>query len=102
MHSDMRTLTKANLTDSLVETIGLTHRDALALVDTFFNDISAALINGETVNLLGFGNFTLRQKVARPGRNPKTGESAFISARTVVTFKPSAKLTLAIQSANPS
>ena len=62
------------------------------MVEAFFSEISSCLISGEEVKLSGFGNFSLRDKPVRPGRNPKTGESAIISARRVVTFHASAKL----------
>jgi len=80
------TLTKAALADMLFERVGLNKREAKDMVETFFEEISAALIRGESVKLSGFGNFQLRDKQQRPGRNPKTGEEIPISARRVVTF----------------
>ena len=72
--------------------IGLNKREAKELVDTFFEEIRLALENNEPVKLSGFGNFELRDKNQRPGRNPKTGEEVPISARRVVTFRPGQKL----------
>lgn len=88
----MGALTKANLVDMLVTNHQYLKSEAIALVDTFFNVIVETLTNGESVKLSGFGNFTLRDKKARPGRNPKTGAAATIAARRVVTFRPGLKL----------
>ncbi|MGE0311475.1 MAG: integration host factor subunit alpha [Lautropia sp.] len=86
------TLTKAELAEMLFEQVGLNKREAKDMVETFFDEIGAALIRGESVKLSGFGNFLLRDKPQRPGRNPKTGEAIPISARRVVTFHASQKL----------
>ena len=86
------TLTKAELADFLFEKVGLNKREAKDMVETFFEEIRAALENGDSVKLSGFGNFQLRNKPQRPGRNPKTGEEIPITARTVVTFRASHKL----------
>jgi integration host factor subunit alpha len=86
------TLTKAELSVALFERVGLNKREAKDLVDSFFEEIRMALERGETVKLSGFGNFQLRSKPQRPGRNPKTGEEIPISARRVVTFHASQKL----------
>lgn len=83
------TLTKAELTDTLIAEIGLTHREAKAMVEAFFDEIAVCLTTGEAVKLAGFGTFETLDKVARPGRNPKTGEAIPVSARRVVTFHPS-------------
>ncbi len=83
------TLTKAELSDLLIEKVGLNHREAKGMVETFFEEIRAQLERNESVKLSGFGNFQLRDKPQRPGRNPKTGEDIPISARRVVTFHPS-------------
>ncbi len=85
-------LTKADLAERLYEELGFNKREAKELVDTFFDSVRAALENNESVKLSGFGNFDLRDKRQRPGRNPKTGEEIPISARRVVTFKPGQKL----------
>lgn len=85
-------LTKADLAENLFETLGLSKRDAKETVEVFFEEVRQALENGEQVKLSGFGNFDLRDKNQRPGRNPKTGEDIPISARRVVTFRPGQKL----------
>jgi integration host factor subunit alpha len=89
---NLPTLTKAELAELLFEQVGLNKREAKDMVETFFNEISNVLEHGEAVKLSGFGNFLLRDKSERPGRNPKTGEEVLISARRVVTFQASAKL----------
>lgn len=86
------TLTKAELADLLFEKVGLNKREAKDLVEDFFEEIRAQLERGGSVKLSGFGNFQLRNKPQRPGRNPKTGEEIPITARRVVTFHPSQKL----------
>ncbi len=85
-------LTKAELTDLLFESVGLNKREAKEVVESFYEELSLALQKGEGVKLSGFGNFQLRTKPCRPGRNPKTGEEIPISARRVVTFHASQKL----------
>ncbi len=85
-------LTKADLAATLFEEVGLNKREAKEFVDEWFETIREALEAGEAVKLSGFGNFQLRDKGQRPGRNPKTGEEIPISARRVVTFKPGQKL----------
>ena len=86
------TLTKAELASMLFDQVGLNKREAKDFVDAWFETITQALESGEDVKLSGFGNFQLRDKNERPGRNPKTGEEIPISARRVVTFKPGQKL----------
>ena len=90
-------LTKANMAESLFEEIGLNKREAKDMVEMFFEEIRGALENGEQVKLSGFGNFDLREKKQRPGRNPKTGEEMPISARRVVTFRPGQKLKMRVE-----
>ena len=85
-------LTKADMTETLFEELGLNKREAKELVEMFFEEIRVALANGSEVKLSGFGNFILREKNQRPGRNPKTGEEIPITARRVVTFRPGQKL----------
>ncbi len=85
-------LTKADMADRLFDEVGLNKREAKEFVDAYFEIIRAALEDGENVKLSGFGNFQLREKNQRPGRNPKTGEEIPISARRVVTFRPGQKL----------
>ena len=87
-----RTVTKKDLTDHLVDTMGLSGKESKALVELFFNTMRSTLAAGEAVKLAGFGNFTLREKRARPGRNPRTAEMVQISARRVVTFRASPSL----------
>ena len=89
---DKVTLTKAELADLMFEKVGLNKREAKDMVEAFFEEIRGALERGESVKLSGFGNFQLRDKPQRPGRNPKTGEEIPISARRVVTFHASQKL----------
>jgi integration host factor subunit alpha len=86
------TLTKADLADLLFEKVGLNKREAKDMVESFFEEVRMALENGDGVKLSGFGNFQLRDKPQRPGRNPKTGEEIPITARRVVTFHASQKL----------
>lgn len=86
------TLTKAELAEMLFDQVGLNKREAKDMVETFFDEIRRTLEQGQSVKLSGFGNFQLRDKPQRPGRNPKTGESIPISARRVVTFHASQKL----------
>ena len=85
-------LTKAHLADLLFEQIGLNKRESKDMVDAFFDLIAQRLVEGEDVKLSGFGNFQIRVKAPRPGRNPRTGESIPIEARRVVTFHASSKL----------
>jgi integration host factor subunit alpha len=85
-------LTKAELTDLLFENVGLNKREAKEIVESFYEEMRVALQSGDGVKLSGFGNFQLRVKSQRPGRNPKTGEEIPISARRVVTFHASQKL----------
>ena len=84
-------LTKAEMSEYLFDKLGLSKRDAKELVELFFEEIRRALENGEQVKLSGFGNFDLRDKNQRPGRNPKTGEDIPITARRVVTFRAGSK-----------
>ena len=85
-------LTKAFMAEKLYEELGLNKREAKELVEAFFEEVRAALETGDQVKLSGFGNFDLRSKNERPGRNPKTGEEIPITARRVVTFRPGQKL----------
>jgi len=85
-------LTKAEMAERLFEEFGLNKREAKDLVEMFFEELRNALEQGRQVKLSGFGNFNLRMKKERPGRNPKTGEEIPITARRVVTFHPGQKL----------
>jgi len=94
----MTTLTKADLAETLFSKVGLNKREAKDIVEQFFEEIRVALEKGWQVKLSGFGNFLLRDKSERPGRNPKTGEEIPVSSRRVVTFRPSQKLRHLVES----
>jgi integration host factor subunit alpha len=85
-------LTKADIAERLFDELGLNKREAKEMVELFFEKIRSSLEDGSQVKLSGFGNFDLREKKQRPGRNPKTGEEIPITARRVVTFRPGQKL----------
>lgn len=88
----MSALTKSEMAEKLFAELGLNKREAKEIVELFFEEIRMCLESNEQVKLSGFGNFDLRDKNQRPGRNPKTGEAIPISARRVVTFRPGQKL----------
>src|SRR6056300_1054157 len=88
----MSALTKADMAERLFEELGLNKREAKEMVESMFDEIRESLSHNEQVKLSGFGNFDLRDKSQRPGRNPKTGEEIPITARRVVTFRPGQKL----------
>jgi integration host factor subunit alpha len=90
-------LTKAQLAELLFEQIGLNKRESKDMIDAFFDLISTSLVDGSDVKVTGFGNFQIRTKAPRPGRNPRTGEAIPIAARRVVTFHASQKLKEQIQ-----
>ncbi|KRC31116.1 integration host factor subunit alpha [Acidovorax sp. Root219] len=92
-------LTKAQLADLLFDQIGLNKRESKDMIDAFFDLVSQSLVEGKDVKLSGFGNFQIRTKAPRPGRNPRTGEAIPIQARRVVTFHASSKLKEQIQTA---
>ncbi|KHD05004.1 integration host factor subunit alpha [Candidatus Thiomargarita nelsonii] len=85
-------LTKAAMAEKLFDEVGINKREAKEMVELFFEEVRLSLEKGEQVKLSGFGNFDLRDKKKRPGRNPKTGKEIPISARRVVTFRPGQKL----------
>ena len=89
-------LTKAQLAELLFEQIGLNKRESKDMIDAFFDLISTSLVDGEDVKISGFGNFLVREKQPRPGRNPQTGTEITIEARKVLTFKPSPVLKAAL------
>ena len=91
------TLTKAELAELLFERLGLNKRESKDMVEAFFDLIHQTLLTTDDVKLSGFGNFTIRRKAPRPGRNPRTGESIPIKARNVVTFHASHKLKDVVQ-----
>ena len=86
------TITKDSLVEMVHNEIGLNKREAKELIESFFEQIKKSLEEGNDIKLSGFGNFNLRDKAPRPGRNPKTGEEVTISSRRVVTFKSGLKL----------
>lgn len=94
----MASLTKADIAENLVDSLGLSKKDAKDLVEGFFDTVRETLVEREQVKLSGFGNFEVREKSQRPGRNPKTGEEIPITARSVVTFKPGQKLKTKVES----
>ena len=91
-------LTKVNMAEYLFKELGLNKREAKDVLELFFEEIRLALEAGEQVKLSGFGNFDLRDKTSRPGRNPKTGEVIPVSARRVVTFRAGHKLKAIVES----
>jgi integration host factor subunit alpha len=95
-------LTKAEMAEHLFLKLGVNKRDAKELVESFFEEIREVLESGEQVKLSGFGNFDLRTKSERPGRNPKTGEDIPIKARRVVTFRPGQKLKSRVEESKPA
>ena len=95
-------LTKADIAEHLFTQLGMSKREAKDMVEAFFEEIRQALERGEQVKISGFGNFDLREKNQRPGRNPKTGEDIPISARRVVTFRPGQKLTARVENVEPN
>lgn len=95
------TLTKAELAELLFERLGLNKRESKDMVEAFFELIHGQLVEGKDVKLSGFGNFQIRRKAPRPGRNPRTGEAIPIKARNVVTFHASHKLKSIVQGDAP-
>jgi integration host factor subunit alpha len=93
----MNALSKAIIADALCDAVNISKPDAKEMVEEFFEEIRAALEHGQHVKLSGFGNFILRDKLQRPGRNPKTGEEIPVAARRVVTFKSGLKLKTKIE-----
>lgn len=91
-------LTKAQLAELLFEQLGINKRESKDMIDLFFILVSDCLVEGSDVKISGFGNFQIKTKAPRPGRNPRTGEAIPIQARRVVTFHPSHKLKVRIQS----
>jgi integration host factor subunit alpha len=90
-------LTKAHLAEMLVDQVGLNKRESKDIVEAFFSLITERLVDGSDIKISGFGNFHIRTKAPRPGRNPRTGESVSINARRVVTFHASPKLKEQVQ-----
>ena len=98
---DTPTLTKAELAELLFDRLGLNKRESKDMVEAFFEIVHGTLVVGQDVKLSGFGNFNIRRKAPRPGRNPRTGESIPIKARNVVTFHASHKLKAVVQGEAP-
>lgn len=96
------TLTKAELAEMLFERLGLNKRESKDMVEAFYEIVHGTLVSGQDVKLSGFGNFNIRRKAPRPGRNPRTGESIPIAARNVVTFHASHKLKSLVQGDTPA
>lgn len=96
------TLTKAELAELLFDKLGLNKRESKDMVEAFFDILHNSLVKGQDVKLSGFGNFNIRRKAPRPGRNPRTGESIPIKARNVVTFHASHKLKGVVQGDTPA
>ncbi|MCX7116125.1 MAG: integration host factor subunit alpha [Gammaproteobacteria bacterium] len=88
----MTALSKAEISNSLTREFEISNKDASLAVDCFFDVLSGVLVEGQDVKISGFGNFVVKEKKARPGRNPKTGEPVVVSERRVVTFKSGIKL----------
>jgi integration host factor subunit alpha len=99
---DTPTLTKAELAELLFDRLGLNKRESKDMVEAFFEIVHGTLVQGQDVKLSGFGNFNIRRKAPRPGRNPRTGETIPIKARNVVTFHASHKLKAVVQGDTPS
>ena len=95
-------LTKADMVERLYDELGLNKREAKDLVEMFFDELRLALAQGQEVKLSGFGNFQLRDKSERPGRNPKTGLIIPVSARRVVTFRAGQKLKSLVEGYEPN
>ena len=93
----MATLTKAEMASHLMRKFDFTKQQARAFVDGFFDEIARQLSEGHHVKLSGFGNFELKDKRPRPGRNPKTGDTVSVSARRVVTFRAGQKFRAAVE-----
>lgn len=96
------TLTKQDMINNLIGKLNLEKESAKKLVESFFEEIRLVLEKGENIKFSGFGNFELRDKIARPGRNPRTGEYVTVSARRVVLFKAGLKLRKQVENAVPS
>ena len=96
----MATITKIDITENLIEKYQLPKNEAKKVVENFFEEVRISLESGHDVKLSGFGNFELRNKASRPGRNPKTGDVVAVSARRVVTFKPGQKLRARVEKTN--
>ena len=93
------TMTKADLADKVYEKVGLSRKEAVEMIETLFSSMKSILSEGESIKITGFGTFLVRKKSSRRGRNPKTGEEMEITARKVITFKPSLEFKAVVQKA---
>lgn len=89
-------MTKADIIESVYEKVGFSKKEAAEIVEMVFDTIKETLERGEKIKISGFGNFVVRDKKPRPGRNPQTGTEIMIEARRVLTFKPSPVLKSAL------
>jgi len=89
-------MTKAELVECIYEKVGISKTESAEIVESIFNILKETLEQGEKIKISGFGTFTVKEKNARKGRNPQTGEGITISARRVLTFKPSQVLKRAL------
>jgi len=102
-HSDSKaTMTKADIVEQVYQKIGFSKKEASELVELVFNELKHQLVHGDKVKISGFGNFTVKEKKERVGRNPQTGDQIKISARRVLTFKPSQMLKAVLNGGDPS
>ncbi|MBI2711842.1 MAG: integration host factor subunit alpha [Bdellovibrio sp.] len=92
-------MTKADIVEALYEKVGFSKKEAADLVELVFDTLKGTLADGQKIKISGFGNFVVREKRSRVGRNPQTGESIEISARRVLTFRPSQVLRSDVNSA---
>ena len=95
-------MTKADIVEMIYERVGFSKKESAEIVETIFEVIKEALVSGEKVKFSGFGNFIVREKNARKGRNPQTGAEIQLAARRVLTFKPSLVLKNALNDGAPS
>ena len=93
-------MTKAEIVGKICEKVGYSKKESADMVETVFNILKSTLENGEKIKIAGFGNFEVKQKADRRGRNPQTGEAIMITARRILTFKPSAVLKTSINKAD--
>ena len=94
----MKTITRADVAEAIYEEVGISRKDSGDILDMMIDEIKSELVKGNDVKLSSFGTFSLRRKNPRIGRNPKTGVEANISARTVISFKPSQNMRASIKS----
>jgi len=101
-NEDKSTMTKADIVEQVYQKIGFSKKEASELVELVFNELKNQLVTGDKVKISGFGNFTVKEKKERVGRNPQTGDQIKISARRVLTFKPSQVLKTVLNGGDPS